>query len=121
MPSPDLALIVPCHNEADRLQPQAFLDFVASRPGVRLLFVDDGSTDATADVLERLRSAAPDSTGILQLPSRQGKGEAVRRGVGIGGHGQRAFVNRRDGFETLYQRIVVQERTLRLWGRSGWR
>ena len=86
MPSPDLALIVPCHNEADRLQPQAFLDFVASRPGVRLLFVDDGSTDATADVLERLRSAAPDSTGILQVPSRQGKGEAVRRGVldGIG-------------------------------------
>jgi glycosyltransferase involved in cell wall biosynthesis len=81
MPPPGLILVVPCYNEAARLQPQAFLDFEASHPLVRLLFVDDGSSDATFEILERIRAAAPASAGILRLPSRQGKGEAVRQGI----------------------------------------
>jgi len=81
MPPPGLILVVPCYNEAARLQPRAFLDFQASHPSVRLLFVDDGSRDATFAILERIQAAAPASVGILRLPSRQGKGEAVRRGI----------------------------------------
>jgi dolichyl-phosphate beta-glucosyltransferase len=81
MPPPGLVLVVPCYNEAARLQPQAFLDFVASHPSTRLQFVDDGSGDATFEILERLRAVAPAAVDILRLPSRQGKGEAVRRGI----------------------------------------
>ncbi len=76
-----LLLIVPCYNEAARLNPQAFLDFATAHRLARLLFVDDGSTDGTPEIVERLKASAPDSVDVLSLPSRQGKGEAVRRGI----------------------------------------
>jgi glycosyltransferase involved in cell wall biosynthesis len=72
-------IVVPCFNEADRLDQAAFLDF-ARRPGVSLLFVDDGSSDATADVIAKL-SAGAESIDFLVLPHNQGKGEAVRQGM----------------------------------------
>ena len=77
----DLALIVPCYNEASRLDVDAFVRFVATHPGVRLVMVDDGSVDGTADLLERIRAAAPDAVTILRLASNRGKGEAVRAGI----------------------------------------
>ncbi len=78
---PDLILIVPCYNEAARLQPQAFLDFAVSHPSVSLLFVDDGSADATFEIVQRLRGAVPDSIDVVRLSSHQGKAEAVRVGI----------------------------------------
>lgn len=77
----DLALVVPCYNEASRLDPDAFLRFVASHPGVRLVLVDDGSQDGTSGVLERIRSAAPGAVTVLSLPANRGKAEAVRAGI----------------------------------------
>jgi glycosyltransferase involved in cell wall biosynthesis len=78
---PALILIVPCYNEAARLNPPAFLDFVSTHSSIFLLFVDDGSGDATAGILEGLRSAAPASIGVMRLASHQGKAEAVRLGI----------------------------------------
>ena len=76
-----LALVVPCYNEAARLDPAAFTTFVSSHPHVSLLFVDDGSTDATAEVLAQIRAAAPDAVSVMRLPVQQGKAEAVRTGI----------------------------------------
>jgi dolichyl-phosphate beta-glucosyltransferase len=92
MTAPELALIVPCHNEAARLDPDAFLHFVKTHPGARLVLVDDGSGDGTGEVLERIRAAAPEAVTTLRHSSRRGKGEAVRAGM-IAGIAQRpAFV-----------------------------
>jgi glycosyltransferase involved in cell wall biosynthesis len=81
MTTSDLVLVVPCHNEASRLQTSAFLDFVARHPSVRLLFVDDGSGDGTVAVLERLGQEAPASIRAMRLQTNQGKAEAVRLGL----------------------------------------
>jgi dolichyl-phosphate beta-glucosyltransferase len=81
VPNPTLALIVPCHNEARRLNPPAFLAFLSSHPAVFCLFVDDGSRDATHEILERLQQAAPASIAVMRLPTNQGKAEAVRIGI----------------------------------------
>lgn len=81
MKYPELALVVPCHNEAVRLDPDAFLRFASTHPGVHLVMVDDGSTDATGEVLERMRAAAPASMTTLRHSPRRGKGEAVRAGI----------------------------------------
>jgi len=84
MTAPTLALVVPCYNEASRLVPEAFLQFVATHPGVQLVLVDDGSTDGTWDVLERLRASAPASVTTLRQSSNGGKAEAVRTGIRAG-------------------------------------
>jgi dolichyl-phosphate beta-glucosyltransferase len=81
MERPELALIVPCHNEATRLSPQAFLDFAGTHPSVRILFVDDGSADGTFELLDRLRQTMPDVIKVMRLAARQGKAEAVRQGI----------------------------------------
>ena len=81
MTPPDLSLVVPCYNEAARLDPDAFVHFMTTHPGVRLVLVDDGSADGTADVLERIRAAAPGAVMTLRHAANQGKGEAVRAGM----------------------------------------
>lgn len=89
MTPPELALVVPCYNEAERLDPEAFLQFAASHPGVQLVMVDDGSTDATGEILERMRAAAPRSVTTLRHSPNRGKAEAVRAGI-LAGLAQRA-------------------------------
>jgi glycosyltransferase involved in cell wall biosynthesis len=78
------ALVIPCFNEADRLP----VDLLAKHGGLfsALLFVNDGSTDNTAAVLEAL---AQDLAGKIRdvhvhtLAANGGKGEAVRQGMRV--------------------------------------
>ncbi|HEX2344496.1 MAG TPA: glycosyltransferase [Vicinamibacterales bacterium] len=85
----ELALVVPCYNEAGRLDSDAFLTFVRTHPGVRLVMVDDGSVDGTGEILERMRAVAPEAVTTLRHQQRRGKGEAVRVGM-LAGIAERA-------------------------------
>ncbi len=76
-----IALVVPCYNEAARLNVLEFRNFAAQTRGVHLLFVDDGSRDKTLAVLETVRQGNEANVSILSCPVNAGKGEAVRRGV----------------------------------------
>jgi glycosyltransferase involved in cell wall biosynthesis len=78
---PELALVVPCYNEAGRLDPEPFLRFVSTRPGVQLVLVDDGSLDGTGEIHDRMRASSPTAVTMLRLSTRRGKGEAVRAGI----------------------------------------
>jgi glycosyltransferase involved in cell wall biosynthesis len=77
----ETVVVVPCYNEAARLDTAAFGRFLDCAQDVSLLMVDDGSTDGTPHVLERLRAAHPRQVGVLGLGANVGKAEAVRRGV----------------------------------------
>ncbi len=74
-------IVVPCYNEASRLDVEAFSDFVTQHDDIELLFVNDGSRDETARVLEQLRAQQPQRISIQHLPRNVGKAEAVRRGM----------------------------------------
>lgn len=76
-----LTLVVPCYNEADRLDAERFLGFLAPGHDVRFLFVNDGSRDDTLARLETLRERAPSTIQVLDLETNCGKAEAVRRGL----------------------------------------
>ena len=76
----DTCIVVPCYNEESRLDLGAFRAFLADTQ-VRLLFVNDGSTDSTLDRLHALRETAPDKVIVLDLERNSGKAEAVRRGL----------------------------------------
>lgn len=76
-----VCLVIPCYNEAARLQVETFRAFLASAARVRLIFVDDGSSDGTAAVLARVCDGFEQSASILRCERNRGKAEAVRHGV----------------------------------------
>jgi dolichyl-phosphate beta-glucosyltransferase len=77
----DTAVVVPCYNESRRLDVGAFRAFVRDHADVFFLFVNDGSTDRTQEVLDDLHQDDPDAFRLLRLERNSGKAEAVRRGV----------------------------------------
>ncbi|MDR3629689.1 MAG: glycosyltransferase [Desulfocapsaceae bacterium] len=76
-----LTIVVPCYNEANRLAPEVFVDFIRQNPGIDFLFVNDGSTDTTKEVIAAMTRQAESRIGLLHIPVNGGKAEAVRRGI----------------------------------------
>jgi dolichyl-phosphate beta-glucosyltransferase len=77
---PDVCIVVPCYDEAERLPVDRFRQFIDTQPGYRFLFVDDGSRDGTAALLRSLCAERPDRFDMRQLDRNRGKAEAVRCG-----------------------------------------
>jgi len=78
---PRVLLVVPCYNEEQRLDVEAFRRFAAPDHDIEFLFVNDGSGDGTLRLLESMRDREPGRFSVLNLDSNSGKAEAVRRGV----------------------------------------
>src|SRR6266511_1010383 len=74
-------IVIPCYNEALRFQVPKFKEFSCTKPAVRFLFVDDGSTDGTGQVLEGPHREDPPRFAICYLSENKGKAETVRQGV----------------------------------------
>lgn len=87
-----VAIVVPCYNEAMRLDLATFSTFLRQTPEARLIFVNDGSKDDTLSVLAILHEAHPTQVGVLSLSRNSGKAEAVRQGLLYAAAGEAAFV-----------------------------
>lgn len=74
---PSFAIIIPCYNEAKRLQKKAFVEFIKTHNDVHIYFVNDGSTDETQSILIDLQQQSI-SFSIIRLQKNKGKGEAIR-------------------------------------------
>lgn len=79
--SASLLLVVPCYNEADRLNPEPFLQQLAIHSGLGFIFVDDGSVDATPARLEELTVRGGGRIAVITLKPNAGKASAVRAGM----------------------------------------
>lgn len=79
MSTTDVAVVVPCFDEAARLDLSGLTELIDAVAHV--VFVDDGSTDATAELLTALVATRPDRSEVLRLRSNRGKAEAVRAGL----------------------------------------
>ncbi|MBV8317541.1 MAG: glycosyltransferase [Planctomycetaceae bacterium] len=78
---PKCIIVVPCYNERWRLDAAAFRALIAVQPNVDFLFVNDGSTDGTGELLDTLRREPGERFRVLHLERNGGKAEAVRRGL----------------------------------------
>lgn len=75
-----LTVIIPCYNEAERLDKDAFIAYLEGHPEVQMLFVNDGSRDNTLEVLKAMAESHP-QVHYLDVQPNGGKAEAVRRGM----------------------------------------
>ena len=78
---PKTCIVVPCYNEAGRLKVGEFLERTRRETDLHFLFVNDGSTDGTRELLVRLSQACPERIRSIDLERNGGKAEAVRRGI----------------------------------------
>ncbi len=82
---PAFSLIVPALDEADRIGQtltEAENYLAANSPESEIIVVDDGSADATAEVVrDAFRRAGLIKTRLIQHESNRGKGAAVRAGL----------------------------------------
>ena len=76
-----LGLVVPCYNEAQRIKLHDFAHFLGSAPSAGIIFVDDGSTDHTRDLVQSLVGRFDGRAVVITLPKNAGKAEAVRLGL----------------------------------------
>ena len=76
-----VAIIIPCYNEENRLNLQKFRDFSSAYTPLKLIFVNDCSTDNTGQILREFVAESPGSYTLLELETNVGKAEAVRRGI----------------------------------------
>jgi dolichol-phosphate mannosyltransferase len=89
-----LSVVVPVMNEAENVAPLA-REIAAATKGedAEIIFVDDGSTDATAEVLKALKNEIP-QLRVIQHERNSGQSRGVRTGV-IAARGQ--FIATLDG------------------------
>lgn len=78
----EISVVVPVCNEAENVEPLA-REVAAALAGreFELLFVDDGSTDHTADAVRTARSAGVPQIRLLRHSFRSGQSAAVSSGV----------------------------------------
>ena len=74
----DLAFTIPCFNEAERIDLKYWEEIFKLDDKIFWLFVNDGSTDKTIELLKQLSFS--NCCEILNLPKNVGKSEALRQG-----------------------------------------
>jgi len=90
-PAPFLTVVIPAYNEAERirdslLRAAAWLSVPGRLPAgdAEIIVVDDGSTDATAALVEKTAAALPPGGPALRLLRNgvnRGKGYSIKHGV----------------------------------------
>lgn len=79
-----ISVVIPAYNEQQRLPAtlEAVRAYLAAGAwtGFEILVVDDGSTDATRQVVEQFRMGHPE-VHLLANPGNRGKGFSVRHGM----------------------------------------
>ncbi len=84
MTSPQLSVVIPAYNEAERLPPslRRIIAYLQRRQiDAELLVVDDGSTDGTAAAAEAVLAPLGERARVLRNPRNLGKGASVRLGM----------------------------------------
>ncbi|MET0284763.1 MAG: dolichyl-phosphate beta-glucosyltransferase, partial [Polyangiales bacterium] len=81
--SPALSVVVPAYNEERRILPTLLttIEYLQqTTDSFEIVVVDDGSKDATAEVVHQLGLRVPELR-LVCLPSNMGKGAAIRAGM----------------------------------------
>jgi glycosyltransferase involved in cell wall biosynthesis len=93
---PELSYFFPAHDEAENIEAlvrEALADLGAIAERFEIIAVDDGSSDGTADIADRLAVEHPDVVRVVHHPRNLGYGSAVRSGLGAARFGLICFTD----------------------------
>ena len=76
-----VCIVVPCYNEAARLDAAAFTEAISGAANLSFVLVNDGSTDETSPWLHALAARHPDRIEVIDQHENTGKAGAVRHGM----------------------------------------
>jgi len=79
-----ISVILPVYNESECIEKTLYsvFDYLKTRPNYYFLFVNDGSTDETKQILEsKILELKASHIQLISYENRQGKGYAVSKGV----------------------------------------
>ena len=76
-----VVIIIPCYNEADRLDTNKFIDYLSNNTHLHFIFIDDGSTDNTNLIIKQIILKFNSLASLLINETNKGKAESVRLGV----------------------------------------
>jgi glycosyltransferase involved in cell wall biosynthesis len=79
-----LSYFFPAHDEAGNIEAlveEALVDLASIAERFEIIAVDDGSTDGTAEIADRLAAQHPGVVRVVHHPHNQGYGAAVRSGL----------------------------------------
>lgn len=71
-------IIIPCYNEAERLPLKEYHNFLQNDESCKLVFVNDGSTDQTLEVLKNIENQFPTQVKVINLEKNSGKAQAIQ-------------------------------------------
>ena len=77
---PRVAIVVPCHNEANNIRDTVQALCELRYPDFEIILVNDGSTDGTREILDGL-AAEHANVRVVHFPVNQGKAMALSMGV----------------------------------------
>lgn len=78
--APAVSIIIPCFNEAAHVADTVTHALAIRHREFEVIAVNDGSTDDTAEILERLRASSP-RLRVINQPFNQGKAAALKAGA----------------------------------------
>ena len=125
---PNISLVIPAKNEAANIVPLVS-EIRAALDGVHdyeLIYVDDGSTDETADLLLQLHREGYHALRLIRHERSHGQSTAIRTGV-LAAHGDWIVTLDADGqndpadIRGLLARALDPARNPRLLLIAGWR
>lgn len=76
-----VCVVIPCYNEEQRIPLDEFKEFAMVNRMFDFCFVNDGSKDGTAAMLEKFVGDNPGRFYFYDQQPNQGKAEAVRKGI----------------------------------------
>jgi glycosyltransferase involved in cell wall biosynthesis len=93
---PALSYFFPAHNEAENVEAlvdEALIALPTLAERFEIICVDDGSTDGTGAIADRLVAEHPDIVRVVHHPVNRGYGGALRSGFGAATHDLVAFTD----------------------------
>src|SRR4051812_47445787 len=82
---PPISILVPCFNEGDNAEETLRAAAAVDYPEFEVIAINDGSSDNTAEVLDRLIARIP-KLRVVHLASNQGKATALNTGAMLAKH-----------------------------------